>query len=322
VILTNRADETEPIILQAFLEQYYAQATDIPKRIFSEIQPANANLIARVFKAKIFRTQRGEKSTLAKLARENALQGMKVHLANFEKNQIEIGKALRAIASSFHLAHSPKRIEAYDIANISGKHATGSMVVFIDGRPEKSLYKKFAIRTVEGSNDPAMMAEILKRRVERMEKHEAGWEAPDLILLDGGKGQLSVVAKTLGKKTQRLPLVALAKSGHQKPTEQAGRETFFQLSGKELKLPNPSPELFLLERIRDEAHRFATTFYRGKHIKDQKRSLLDEIPGLGPKRKQALLRHFGSVAGIQEATTEQISKIIGKSAAASIRQYI
>lgn len=322
LILSNKTGEPESSVMQAFISQYYSQSMDVPRYIFCDVLPQESQTLEKTFSFHIRRPQRGDKMTLSHMAHDNAAQGLSVHLASFEKNTIEVQRALEKIQKAFKLSLIPKRIESYDIANISGVHATGSMVVFINGRPEKKLYKKFTIKTVVGANDPAMMAEVLSRRVAHLNAGDGGWEKPDLIILDGGKGQLSVVLKTLGPKAKELSIVALAKGGHQKPTELSDRELFIDARGHEMKLPNPSAELFLLERIRDEAHRFATTFYKGKHAKAQVASKLDDIEGIGPSRKRALLRHFGSVDAIQKASHDQLSAIVGDKMADAIERQL
>ncbi len=195
--------------------------------------------------------------------------------------------------------------------------AVGSMVSFRDGRPEKSEYRHFVIRTVEGSNDFAMMQEVLERRYRRV--IEEGKPLPDLVLVDGGKGQLGiarVVFEDLGL-TDRVPLAAIAKSKW-KPAARGGRKGPKIRTEERIFLPgrkNPvlfrrgDPALYLLQRIRDEAHRFGITFHRKLRKRSNLRSVLDELPGIGKTRRQALLRHFGSVARLREATLEQIESV-------------
>lgn len=322
IIVHNGRGMPDADVMSAFLEQYYAQAQDIPKKNFSDVYPSDASLLERTFGIRIEHPQRGDKRKLTALARENAQNGLENHLASFEKDTQQLKKTLTTIQSLFGLERLPKRIESFDVANIAGQHAVGSMVVFIDGKPEKSLYKKFAIKTIHTIDDPRMLAEVIVRRLTRMATLTRGWERPDLIILDGGKGQLSVVARMAGNLLRHVPLVALAKGGHQKLQEQSMRERFFTLDGKESRLPAPSPELFLLERIRDEAHRFATSFYKMKHERKSTRSLLDEIPGIGVKRRQELLRHFGSVAQIASASEEKIAKIIGGKMARKLKDAL
>ncbi|MFA5030505.1 MAG: excinuclease ABC subunit UvrC [Patescibacteria group bacterium] len=320
--LTSAIKQSESDIIKAFIEQYYTEIPEHPSIVYTEILPDDISLLKQTLHITISRPQRGAKATLAYSAHENAAQALASYLASFEKDERATLQSLNNIKTVFSLARVPNRIESFDVANISGKHAVGAMIVFVNGKPTKELYKKFTIRTLQTPDDPRMLAEVVKRRIERMKLLSAGWEKPDLIILDGGKGQLSITKKILGPDAHLVPLVALAKGGHAQPTKQSHRETFFLNDGRALQLSSTSRELFLLERIRDEAHRFATTFYRKKHLKSQSMSALDEIPGIGEKRKKDLLRHFGSVERIKKARVEQISKIIGKSAAASIHRYL
>lgn len=174
------------------------------------------------------------------------------------------------------------------------------MVVFTDGMPDKQAYRKFAINTIRGSNDPAMMAEMVSRRF-RDAKH-ADWPKPDLIILDGGKGQLSVVRHSVGKHIAGVPICALAKREE---------ELFVPDREQPVRLREGSDGYHLIQRIRDEAHRFAIGFYRSKHSRASTVSVLDEITGIGPKTKKMLLTEFGSVQGIREASRTKIAKLIG-----------
>lgn len=318
VQLGSAIEQTDSENIRAFIEQYYTGMPQRPKSILTEVLPDKKENLIRIMGISITRPQRGVKATLARVAHDNAAQALITYLASFEKDEQRTRDALVKIKTAFSLARVPARMESFDVANISGKHAVGAMVVFENGKPAKKEYKKFTIRSLQTPDDPRMLAEVIKRRVERMKLHSPGWEKPDLIILDGGKGQLSVVRKALGKDVALIPIVALAKGGHAQPTKLSLRETFFLPDGRSLQLASTSRELFLLERLRDEAHRFATTFYRKKHIKSQSKSALDQIPGIGTKRKKALLRHFGSVARMQKATVDELSNIVGQQTAQRI----
>ncbi len=322
VQLSSAIEQTEAESVRAFIEQYYVGIPEQPRYILTEIMPDQKEILVKILGINITRPQRGVKATLARVAHDNAQQALVTHLASFEKDELRTRTSLQKIKTAFSLARTPIRMESFDVANISGKYAVGAMIVFENGKPAKQKYKKFTIRSIQTPNDPHMLAEVIERRVQRMKLQSPGWEKPDLIVLDGGKGQLSVVRKTLDKDAALIPIVALAKGGHAQPTKLSQRETFFLSDGRSLQLASTSRELFLLERLRDEAHRFATTFYRKKHIKSQSVSELDHIPGIGTKRKKDLLRHFGSVIRIQKASQAELSRIVGQQVAMRIKDAL
>jgi len=315
IALAKHPEETESQVMHAFIQQYYAQSAHRPKLVLAEILPKEQQLLQHALNLAIIRPARGHRKKLALIAHENSIAALNTHLASFEKDDSSRHEALVIVQNAFKLPRPPRRIESFDVANISGQHAVGSMAVFTDGKPDKKCYKRFSIKTVKGTNDPLMIAEIVHRRFVHLESSDATWRKPDLIVLDGGKGQLSVVAKQLGKAATAVPIVALAKGGHQKPTEQSGRERFYVLNGKEVRLEPTSSGLFLLERLRDEAHRFATAYYKKRHIRASLASVLDEISGIGKKRKEILLRHFGSFHAVRAASEKEIADIIGPHAA-------
>jgi excinuclease ABC subunit C len=198
-------------------------------------------------------------------------------------------------------------MEAYDISNIQGTSAVGSMVVFENGKPVPAHYRRFKIRAVEGANDYAMLREVLQRRFKHREKSAENdtWAIkPDLILIDGGKGQLNAVVEAAGEIGKELSIISLAKENEE-----------IYLPGKKepLILDRASPGLQLLQRLRDEAHRFAITYFSNVHRHKTFTSSLDGIPGIGPKRKSALLRRFGSIQRIREATVEELTAATGMS---------
>jgi excinuclease ABC subunit C len=201
----------------------------------------------------------------------------------------------------------PRRIECYDISNIQGTNPVASMVVFVDGRPAKKEYRKFAIKTVEGANDFAMMAEVISRRFRRAKEQEAEedgkWaDLPDLVIVDGGKGQLNAALGALETVGMEVSICGLAKENE---------ELFLPGRSDSILLPRDSQALFLVQRIRDEAHRFALTFHRAKRSRATFQSSLDTVPGVGPGRKRALMRKFGSVKAIREASVEQLAAVDG-----------
>jgi excinuclease ABC subunit C len=226
---------------------------------------------------------------------------------------------MEELQEALGLPDPPRRIECYDISNIQGTNAVGSMVVFVDGQPARQQYRRFKIRTVDGANDFAMMAEVLRRRFKkasapgakvghdngaRSAKEEA-WEAlPDLLIVDGGKGQLSAALGVLVEAGLEpiVPVAGLAKRNE---------ELFVKGRPDPVVLPRTSQALYLVQRIRDEAHRFAVTYHRGLREKKATQSGLDAVPGIGPKRKRALLRKFGSLKAVREADIDTIAATPG-----------
>lgn len=311
-------------VLHAFLTQFYTEASIIPKEILLP-EPLEQNewienwLTKRLGqKVQFLVPQRGSKRKLIDLAMRNA------ELALFEKqNQIQRRtrreQALVELQKELELPRLPERIECYDISNIQGTDAVGAMTVFEGGVPKKTDYRRFKIKTVEGANDYAMMAEMLERRLRRglMEQdslHEQNGKTPpaikfakfpDLIVIDGGKGQLSATVKVLKKlNLEDLPIVGLAKRQE---------EIFRPGQSRAIWLPRDSEALYLLQHIRDEAHRFGVAYHRSLRQRRTVQSALDDIPGVGDKRRAALIQHFGSVSQIKKATVEEIHAVKGVS---------
>jgi len=217
--------------------------------------------------------------------------------------------ALEELAAALSLPGPPMRIECYDISNFQGAQSVGSMVVFEEGRPRTGEYRRFRIRTVEGSNDFASHQEVLRRRFSRAKSGEEGieeerrWSMPDLVIIDGGKGQVAAAKEVLDELgLHDLPVVGLAKERE---------ELFFPGDPVPVILPSTSQALFLVQRLRDEAHRFAITYHRDLRRKASVRSKFDDMPGIGPRRRGALLRVFGSVKRVREAPIEQIAAVPG-----------
>ncbi len=332
-LLQHVQDEEPKDVLASFMEQFYSQVTDPPEKIALPFPLKLSPAFHAAVDADTFIPQRGRLKKLLKVSELNAAEFLRQQKASFEKDDVRLLKGLRELATALDLENPPKRIEAFDVANVQGEHASGSMVTFVNGRPEKKWYRRFTIKTVQGSNDPAMMREILLRRFARAEaikphSHKAieqkasgapalqlsgfpavSWPLPDLIILDGGAGQLGVVTRALGNID--IPIVALAKGGHAHEPQQGDRERIFRLNQPPKKLPNPSDGLFLIERIRDEAHRFTIAGYRGKHRKASISSALDTISGVGPIMKKKLLKAFGSVSKIRQASEGEVAKVVG-----------
>jgi excinuclease ABC subunit C len=207
-LLKNIAGQDEPAIVEAFIEQYYPRATDMPKQIIVSVEIPSRWLLEKTFKFKIITAQKGIKRQYLAMGRENAESYLAQQKASWQQDQSRTTQALQQLKQALALPAIPKRIEIFDISNIQGENPVGSMVVFTYAKPDKKWYRKFKIKTVTGANDPAMMAEVLARRFGHTAKTKASWPKPDLIILDGGKGQLSSVLKTI---PAGIPIMALAK---------------------------------------------------------------------------------------------------------------
>jgi excinuclease ABC subunit C len=316
--LDGAADATEPEILRGFLLQYYSSATHVPRTVILPGAVEEPELITGWLSQKrggpvAFEIpQRGRKRGLVTQLAETAtqeLQQLRIQ-ADYDRSRTE--PMLAALAEALGLDEPPKRIECYDISNIQGESAVGSMVVFEDGRPRNDHYRHFRIKFVPGPNDFAMLQEVLRRRLERLESAQRREDAevvgdrsftsrPDLILIDGGRGQLSAALEVLESAGYAdIPTFSLAKE----------REEIFAPDRTDpIVQERNSPGMFLVQRIRDEAHRFAITHHRKVRAKKALTSPLDSVEGIGPARKRSLLRHFGSVQAIREAPLEEIMQL-------------
>jgi excinuclease ABC subunit C len=308
-------EATEAELLRGFVLQYYASATHVPRTVILPGPLDETELMTgwlsqrRGGPVTIEVPQRGRKRALVTQLGETAaqeLEQLRIQ-ADYDKSRTE--PMLAALAEALDLETPPKRIECYDISNIQGDSAVGAMVVFEDGRPRNDHYRHFRIKYTPGPNDFAMLQEVLRRRLERLESAQRREDAdvvgdrsftsrPDLILIDGGKGQLSAALEVLEASGYAdIPTFALAKE----------REEIFAPGRAEpIVQEKSSPGMFLVQRIRDEAHRFAITHHRKVRSKKALTSPLDSVEGIGPTRKRALLRHFGSVQAIREAPVEDI----------------
>jgi excinuclease ABC subunit C len=298
-------------ILSAFLKQYYHQSRFIPGRIFLPEEVVEEEILQSWLQEKrggkvVFKVpQRGYKKKLLELAAKNAEESLQQETKLREQRQQKEKVALEEITQAFKLTENPYRIECYDISNLQGQEAVASMVVFEEGKPKRSQYRRFKIKTVEGPDDFASMAEVIRRRFQRAlagDERFCSW--PDLVLIDGGKGQLSAalsIMKELG--VAQIPVVALAEKEEM---------LFCGRQADPVVLPCDSQGLYLLRRIRDEAHRFAVTYHRLLRGRRNLASVLDDIPGLGPQRKTALLKHFQfSLTKMRQASLEELQQIKG-----------
>jgi excinuclease ABC subunit C len=334
--LDGAKDETAGDVMASFIKQFYESATYVPRHIIVPVPLPEAELIEswlaerRGGKVELLVPQRGEKRRLVEMAAKNARESMEQARVKWLADRGKTQTALSQLQDELDLPVLPARIECYDISNIQGTSSVGSMVVFADGHPRPQEYRRFRIKSVTGANDFASMAEVLRRRFRRARERlvlESGADAPaiegeselqgkidesfaalpDLVIIDGGKGQLSAVLDVMRDMgVKHIPAVGLAKQ-HE--------EIYVQDVSDPIVLPRSSEALYLVQRIRDEAHRFAITYHRGVRSKAGMQSALDLIPGVGPKRRKALIKKFGSVKGIREATVDEIASTVGFTAA-------
>ncbi len=312
-------------VLTSFLEQYYTQAGSIPREVYVPSATLDASVLETFLAERrggpvhLRLPQRGEKRELLALATRNAGETLAREQARWLADHGKTLAALEELAAALELPGPLLRIECYDISNFQGTESVGSMVVFEDGKPRTGEYRRFRIKTVSGPNDFASHQEVLRRRFRSVRAGEEGseeerrWAMPDLVIIDGGKGQVSAAKETLDEiGLHDLPLAGLAKE----------REELF-LPGRPapILLPATSPALYLVQRLRDEAHRFAITYHRGLRAKRSVRSAFDDLPGVGPKRKRELLKVFGSIKRVRDAPVEQIAAVpgIGPALAARIK---
>jgi excinuclease ABC subunit C len=328
--MVNAEGDSEREILNAFVKQFYAQASEIPDELVLPFELEEAEAIrawlreTRGRAVRLTVAQRGEKRRMVELAARNAAEALEQMKQEWLADQEKTSEALWELQEYLQLPNTPRRIECYDISNIQGTNSVASMVVFEDGRPKRSDYRRFRIKTVEGANDFASHQEVLRRRFKRAladqglelgaenaeqpdelgeQTHTAWAQIPDLVIIDGGKGQLSAGLEVMAElELTEIPLVGLAKENE---------EIFVKGRSAPILLPRTSQGLFLVQRIRDEAHRFAITYHRSLRGKRSLRSALDDVPGIGPARKKALLRRFGSLNGIREAEIDDLAAVPG-----------
>jgi excinuclease ABC subunit C len=333
--LAGAKDETDGHVMGSFIKQFYESATYVPRRIVVPVELPERDLIEswlgerRGGRVEIIAPQRGEKRRLVEMAAKNARESLDMARVKWLADRGKTQAALTQLQDELDLPALPSRIECYDISNIQGTSSVGSMVVFVDGHPRPQEYRRFRIKGVAGANDFASMAEVLRRRFRRARERlvlESGADAPalegeakngasdesfaalpDLVIIDGGKGQLSAVLDVMRDMgVKHIPTVGLAKQ-HE--------EIYVQDVSDPVVLPRSSEALYLVQRIRDEAHRFAITYHRGVRSKSGMQSALDTIPGIGPKKKKALIKKFGSVRAIREASVDEIAATVGFTAA-------
>ena len=306
-LIEGSKDETKAGIMESFLQQYYDQAIQLPDQILLENRIEQTELLEMWLKGKrgkkveIIVPERGEKKRLVEMAGRNAQENLKKELIRQKYQDTRTNKAVIELGEYLNLDQKPEQIEGFDISNIQGSDPVASMVVFKGGLPSKQSYRRFKIKTVEGPNDFAMMQEVVERRYRRIIQEKG--KLPDLILIDGGKGQLSAAFEILNSLgLTELPIIGLAKREE---------EIFLPEKSEPVIIPKNSPALHLLQRIRDEAHRFALSYHRKLRSRRLTHTMLDHIPGVGPIRRQALLQHFGSLGAIKKANISKLKEVEG-----------
>lgn len=316
-VLDKGLNVPEADLVGQFLSKYYDQTTELPHEVViaehlpEEVtRPLEQWLTERLAsphgaKVHVVVPERGERSQLLDLAALNARHALMRHKMRTRYDEERLDLALLQLESALALPEPPMRIECFDISTIHGNYSVASMVVFTNGKPDKSQYRRFKIRKEYGeANDFAMMSEVLRRRYapERMADERFG-SRPDLLILDGGKPQLTAAINELSELGLDIPMAGLAKKDEELyvPWDDTGPVV----------LPSGSPSLYLVKHVRDEAHRFAITFHRELRDKGMVASILDDVPGLGPKRRKQLLKHFGSVKRMREASLEEIEAVPG-----------
>ena len=326
-------DDPVGLILGQFIKQFYETSVVIPPSLLIQHPLEEHQLIQdwlrdkRGGSVKITCPQRGSNRKLLDVVVENANQGLAQHRVKWLNNPDVINRAMDELQEHLSLPSLPSRMECYDISHIQGTNVVGSMVVFQDGKPKTAHYRRFKIKTVDGVDDYASMQEMLRRRLKRLSDVRSqrakntddngisvtdGWSiVPDLVIIDGGKGHLSAALEVfLELGLDDIPLAALAKENE---------EIFVPYTSDPIILPRNSQSLYLVQRIRDEAHRFAITYHRNLRSKGSLRSSIDLVTGIGPKRKRMLLRRFGSIQGIKEAPVDEIAAVPGLTRSLALR---
>ena len=325
-VLEGVTGESDGAVLGSLLQQYYESAQSVPRLVALPVEPEGREALEAMLAEKrgatveIRAARRGEKRRLVEMAQENAVEALAVLKARWLSDRTKTAAALDELREELSLPEIPARIECYDNSNIQGASPVAGMVVFRDGQPAPREYRKFRIKTVEGADDFATMREVLRRRFKRAAKRieqralegdrddapaadEDAWELPDLVIVDGGKGQLRAAVEVMRELgVYHIPAVGLAKR-HE--------ELFAPGEDAPIVLPRGSEALYLVQRVRDEAHRFAVTYHRQVRRKAATASVLDAVPGVGPRRKRALLRKFGSLKAVREAALDDIASTPG-----------
>ncbi|WP_202708444.1 excinuclease ABC subunit UvrC [Sporosalibacterium faouarense] len=332
-MLTGTDDKSIGEVLSSFTKQFYLGSAYVPKEILVEDDFEDREAISRWLSekrgSKVFVKipQRGEKNKLVDMVKKNARQTLEQYSENIKRKMNNSIEAVRELAKYLDLDEIPQRIEAFDISNIQGVESVASMVVFEKGLPKKSDYRRFKIKSITGSNDYGSMEEVVYRRFNRgieekklIKESKIGIESfsvfPDLVMIDGGKGQVNIAKKVLDQLNLDVPVCGLVKDDFHRT-----RGIIYE--NQEIALPNNSSSFKLVTRIQDEAHRFAINYHRSLRDKKMFKSILDDIKGIGNTRKKALLKSLGSIDNIKKATVEELSSIEGmnKRAAQSVYDF-
>ena len=313
-ILQGARDEEPHQIMTSFVQQFYSSALYIPERILLQYPLEGMPLTQKWLEGKkqakveLQMPRRGVRKELVDMVAENARLGLEQFRAKLLTEPDALDSALKEVQRELFLYRPPQRVECYDVSDIQGTSAVGSMVVFEKGLPRKSHYRRFRIKSVAGANDYAMLQEVLRRRFKRVtsESQKGTWAIiPDLVLIDGGKGHLNAALEVMKEAgVDSIPCASIAKENE---------AIFLPQADESIMLPPHSSALYFLQRVRDEAHRFALGYYHKVHSRESFASALDSIPGVGPKRKRALLKKFGSVKGVRQATVEELAATKGMS---------
>ncbi len=322
-LLEGTEASSDSNVLEEFIKQFYDQTPNVPEQVLLPQEVEEAHIIRQWLSQKrgddcleILVPRQGQQQELVQMATENAAETLASLKAQWEADRHRQTQALAELQEAFGMTEPPNRIECYDISNTQGTAAVGSMVVFERGTPQKKLYRHFNIRSVTGPDDFASMEEVLTRRLTRWQAAQQQAETPgkkpdpafsrlpDLLIVDGGKGQLGRAVAVLEKFNLlgKMPVASLAKQNE---------ELFLPGRPDPLRLPRQSQGLYLLQRIRDEAHRFAITSHRKQRTKEGLASRLDSVPGVGPHRRRLLLQHFGSIQDILDASIEELIAVPG-----------
>lgn len=316
-------DEEPTQIMMAFLAQYYLgrHRDDCPQTVLLNTPVTEKDWLEKALaeqfgrKVSLSSAVRGRNARWVELAQTNAREQLQHRIS--QKQQVV--HRIEALQQALNLESMPERLECFDISHSSGEATTASCVVFDQNGPNKSMYRKFNIEGVTAGDDYAAMAQAIQRRYSRLQKEEA--RLPDLLIVDGGKGQMKMARETMTELGLSIPLLGVAKGETRKP----GMETlFYETPDRVILLPNHSPALHLIQHIRDEAHRFAITSHRGRRGKARLGSVLDDIPKIGATRRKALIRHFGSAQGVKAASAAEIARVkgISKALADSIYDHL
>ena len=324
-------DETEALVLGQFVKQFYQTALVVPPRVVVQHRLEDEETITQWLRqvrggaVRLVSPQRGIHKQLVQTVADNARQGLAQHRVKWLDNTDIIQQAMSDLEEELSLPLPLRRMECYDISHIQGSNTVGSMVVFEEGKPKPAHYRRFKVKTVDGVDDFESIREVLRRRFKRLasaraaeqrgEGQAAGVDSfgviPDLVLIDGGKGQLSAALEVfLELGLDDVPLASLAKENE---------ELFVPHTPEPIILPRDSQALYLVQRIRDEAHRFAITYHRNLRSKNNLRSPIDNVTGIGPKRKRMLMRRFGTLKGIREAAVDDLASVPGITRSLAIR---